>query len=272
MSTSTAEPSNARATGIAIGQFSGVDASGQSERLIAFLEQAESLPHAVATRQASYALLQANPGDHVVDVGCGAGRAVAEMLQRGLRVTGVDRSKAMTTHARSRFPRADFQCAFAEELPFADESLLGYRAERVYSHIHDPRPALAEARRVLAPGGRFVLADVENDLWAIDSDDRAMTRAMIRAFADAVANPWIGRSCRSLLLEAGFVHVTVDFQPVIVTTSYPKVTEALANAAVVAGVVSPNESDTWLAEQKRRVEQGAFFAAVPIFIVSARRS
>ena len=272
MSTPTAEPSNERATGMAIGQFSGVDASGESERLIAFLEQAECLPHAIATRQASYALLRANPGDHVVDVGCGAGRAVAEMLQRGLRVTGVDRSEAMTTHARSRFPTADFQCASAEELPFADESLRGYRAERVYSHIHNPRPALAEARRVLAPGGHFVFADVENDLWAIDSDDRSMTRAMIRAFADAVANPWIGRSCRSLLLQAGFVDVTVDFQPVIITTWYPKLIDVLANAAVAAGVASPKETETWLAEQKDRGERGAFFAAVPIFLVSARRS
>jgi len=64
----------------------------------------------------------------------------------------------------------------------------------------------------------------------------------------------------------------VDFQPVIITTWYPKLVDVLANAAVVAGVASPKETDTWLAEQKHRGERGAFFAAVPIFIVSARRS
>ena len=66
--------------------------------------------------------------------------------------------------------------------------------------------------------------------------------------------------------------VTVDFQPVIITTWYPKLIDVLANAAVAAGVASPRETETWLAEQKQRGERGAFFAAVPIFIVSARRS
>jgi len=272
MSTRTTEPMNEHSNGMIIGQFSGVDASGESERLIACLEQSERLPQAAAIREASYALLHANPGDRVVDVGSGAGQAVAELQQHWVRVTGIDRSQAMTTHAQLRFPTADFRCGSAEELPFADRSLRGYRAERVYSHINDPHQALAEARRVLAPGGHFVLVDVENDLWAIDSDDRSMTRAIIRAFADAVANPWIGRSCRSLLLETGFVDVTVDFQPVIMTTWFPQLVEVSARAAVATGVASQKEADTWLAEQKRRGERGAFFAAVPFFIVSARRS
>jgi hypothetical protein len=79
------------------------------------------------------------------------------------------------------------------------------------------------------------------------------------------------RSCRSLLLEAGFVDVPVDFQRSS-STWYPKLIEALANAAVVAGVASSKETDTWLAEQKHRAERGAFFAAVPILMVSARPS
>jgi len=74
------------------------------------------------------------------------------------------------------------------------------------------------------------------------------------------------------LLEAGFVDVTVDFQPVIITTWYPKLIDVLANAAVAAGVASPRETETWLTDQKHRGKRGAFFAAVPIFMVSARRS
>jgi hypothetical protein len=117
-----------------------------------------------------------------------------------------------------------------------------------------------------------VLVDVENDLWAVDSDDRSIARAMIRAFADAVANPWIGRSCRALLLDAGFVDLAVEFQPVILTTLLPPLVDLSAKAAVAAGVVSRQEADTWIAEQHRRGEQGRFFAAIPFFVVSARQS
>ena len=61
-------------------------------------------------------------------------------------------------------------------------------------------------------------ADVENYLWAVDSDEQPILRGMVRAFADTVANPWIGRGFRSLLLEAGFVEVTVELRSLVFTS------------------------------------------------------
>jgi SAM-dependent methyltransferase len=185
---------------------------------------------------------------------------------------GVDSSEAMLTRARQRFPEGTFRLAPAEDLPLTDASLHGYRAERVYGHLPDPRPALAEARRVLVPGGRFVLVDVENDLWIIDSDDRSLSRTLVRAFADAVANPWIGRSCRSLLLDAGFVDVSVEFRSVILTTYGPALVQALTTAAVSVGVVSREQAAGCIAEQLRRDVQSRLFAANPHYVVSAVRA
>jgi ubiquinone/menaquinone biosynthesis C-methylase UbiE len=252
-------------------QFSGVDGSGDAGRLIAFLENIERLPSAVAMRQRTYDLLHLRVGDRVVDVGCGPGKAVAELLERGIQATGVDNSQAMIRRAQQRFPSADFRLGPAEGLPFRDGYLHGYRAERVYSHLADPRPALAEARRALAPGGRFVLIDVENDLWIIDSDDQLLVRRLVRALADTVANPWIGRSGRALLTDAGFEDVTVELQPHIATTVRATLLEHATAAGLAAGVVTRHEADAWMSEQQRRSEQGRFFAANPFYVVSARQ-
>jgi SAM-dependent methyltransferase len=254
-----------------LGQFTDVDAGGDAERMIAFLEAIESQPTAAALRLRSYELLQVMPKQRVVDVGCGTGMAVAELRGRGIDAIGIDRSEAMIKRARQRFPDARFQVAPAEVLPIQDASLHGYRAERVYSHMTDARPALAEARRVLAPGGRFVLVDIDNDLWIIDSDDRPLTRTLVRAYADSVANAWIGRNCRSLLLDMGFVEVSVELQPAVQTRLSPSLVEGVTRAALTAGLVSAEQAATWVAEQRRRDEQGRFFAANPRFVVSAVR-
>jgi SAM-dependent methyltransferase len=143
----------------------------------------------------------------------------------------------------------------------------------LYQHIQDPAPSLAEARRVLASGGRLVLADVENDLWAVDSDEQSIVRRMLPALADSITNPWIGRRSRALLLEAGFVEVTVELQS-IVFTNFADTAPALrsmAGAAVSAGAVTREQADSWLTEQERRDGQGRLFAAIPMFMASARQ-
>ena len=72
-----------------------------SERLIRTLDAAEALPEAAALRERSYQLLRLRPGATVVDVGCGAGRAVAELTGHGARAVGVDLDPAMLAAARS---------------------------------------------------------------------------------------------------------------------------------------------------------------------------
>ncbi|MFF2820364.1 class I SAM-dependent methyltransferase [Kitasatospora cineracea] len=57
--------------------------------------------------------------------------------------------------ARDRWPGADFWIAGACELPLADGSVDGYPADEVFHELAGPDRGLAEARRVLAPGGRI---------------------------------------------------------------------------------------------------------------------
>jgi len=254
------------------GNFRDVDATHRAEQFIAFLDRIEGLPQSVDLRERSYQLLRGLPGEKAVDVGCGTGRAVAELRARGIQALGIDISQQMIETARNRFPDEDFRIADAASLPFEDKTLHLYRAERVYQHLAHPAVALLEAYRVLAPGGRIVLLDPDADMWAIDADNQEMTRALMRALSNVVTSGWIGRRYHSLLLDAGFVDVTIEVKTGIFTDyAHTPILPGMANAGVAAGILTQQEADGWLAEQKRRTQEGRFLLAMPIFLASARR-
>ncbi len=142
---------NHKGPSLDIRHFSDIDAASDPGRFIAFLEHVEGLKWLQATREASFGLLALKPGEHMVEIGCGPGTAVKLLRERGIEAVGVDASRAMVQHARRKVPDAEFCQAVAAALPFADHSQDGYRAERVYEHLHDPGSALREARRVPPP-------------------------------------------------------------------------------------------------------------------------
>jgi ubiquinone/menaquinone biosynthesis C-methylase UbiE len=262
-----------RLTATQIGRFSDVDATGQADRYIAILDSVERLPHVVATRERSYELLDIDAGQTIVDVGCGAGRVVDELTARGVYAIGIDSSEKMISTARYRFPQRDFRLGSAGSLPLQDSSVHRYRAERLYVHLKDPMAALAEARRVLAPGGRVVLVDVDYDVWAIDADDIAMTRAILAAYAATFVSPWIGRRLRGLLLDAGFEDVMVEVNTDVVTdyTAMEPFLPSWVAPSVSSGVLTRAQADTWLAEQARRGETNRFLRLFSMFVASAHR-
>ncbi len=258
-------------TELHLGHFSEVDASGQSDQFIAFLDRIEQMPSSSRLRERSYDLLRVEPGNRVIDVGCGTGRAVAELHERSLVATGVDSSHHMIDEAERRYPDCEFRQASAECLPFDAATLRGYRAEWLYGHLHQPQRALAEAFRVLAPDGRIVLVDIENDLRAIDADDRPLTRRLTAAFAESVANPWVGRSARGLLLEAGFVDVEVELHANTLTDYSPVIVEQFIRPAIAQEVVGTEEAAEWIADQRHRGKTNRFFAVMLKYVVSALR-
>jgi ubiquinone/menaquinone biosynthesis C-methylase UbiE len=92
----------------------------------------------------------------VLDVGCGTGRLVTALAERGVDATGVDSSARMLEVARRKLPRGRFVEAAAERLPFADGTF-----DRVVFglvvHLVERKAAFAEARRVLAPEGAVAI-------------------------------------------------------------------------------------------------------------------
>lgn len=253
--------------------FDRVDESEETQRLLAFLAWADAKPDVIARRRRSYELLGVRAGMRVADVGCGIGTVLADLLDLGADAVGVDVSDAMVREAARRAPDAELHVADAAALPLEDATLDGYRAERVYQHLADPVPALTEAMRVLRPGGRIVLVDQDWDAFVVDADDRELTRAMLRGFADSIPNGWAGRRNRAALVAAGFAGVEVEAETVTrIDYEYAApVFPALKAAAIDAGGVDEAAADAWLEEQRRRAEEGRFFAAMTHFLASGTK-
>jgi SAM-dependent methyltransferase len=255
-------------------RFAAVDATGEEDVFVSFLERVEQLPDIVARRHRSYELLALGPGDLVADIGCGLGTAARELVARGARTIGVDASTAMIAEARRRSEGLDIEFAVADaaDLPFGDGSLRGYRSERMYQHLADPAAALAEARRVLAPDGHIVLVDQDWDALLIDAEPRDVTRTILQAHSDSFRNGGIGCNYHRLLREAGFADVAIHPETVPITT--PELGSILpklaADAAVEAGAVDAESADRWVADLTARLQAGTFFAAMTHFVGVAR--
>jgi SAM-dependent methyltransferase len=98
-------------------------------------------------------------GKRVLDIGCGPGTLARRLVDAGATVTGIDPGEAALAKARSSVPEARFEAATGEALPFPDASFDGAVLLNALHHVPDPAIALAEAARVLVPGGRIVVVE-----------------------------------------------------------------------------------------------------------------
>ena len=98
-------------------------------------------------------LLHPQPGERILDVGCGDGAFSSRIRDRGARVVGIDQSEDLVRSARSRGIDAHV-CTVQE---FTQWSVFDRAVSNAVFHwILEPRPALAAVFQALRPGGRFV--------------------------------------------------------------------------------------------------------------------
>jgi SAM-dependent methyltransferase len=118
-----------------------------------------------AENSAAYLLPHLEPGQSLLDVGCGPGTITADLARRVGRgaVIGIDRSPdvvaaAAAAHADSG---AEFRTADLYDLPFDDDAFDVVHAHQVLQHLSDPEAALVEMRRVCRPGGIVAVRDAD---------------------------------------------------------------------------------------------------------------
>jgi trans-aconitate methyltransferase len=98
--------------------------------------------------------LAAQPGERILDLGCGDGQLTARIAAGGVEIIGVDSSPAMISAARTRGITADE--ASAEALPHPEASFDAVFSNAALHWVRDQDAMMAEVHRVLRPHGRFV--------------------------------------------------------------------------------------------------------------------
>ncbi|HET6295571.1 MAG TPA: methyltransferase domain-containing protein [Kribbella sp.] len=240
---------------------------------LTFLDRIEQTEDAAALRAESYRLLELVPGDTCVDVACGAGHAVAELARAQIKTIGIDADEGAVATARSRTPDAVFHVAPSDDLPLEDESVDGYRAARLFHLLADPLPTLAEAHRVLRPGGRIVLTGQDYGFLLLDSDDQDMSDVVLLGLESRSIAPRAARSLRDWLLDTGFRAAEVVVHTEVITDHglLAMQLEVAAAAAVEKALITGDDAAQWLAEQADRGRRDRFLAVLPTLLVAATR-
>ncbi len=102
--------------------------------------------------------LKCLPADaRLLDLGCGGGRDADDLAQRGYRVVGLDRTSALLSAGRHRFPSLPLVRADLRDLPFQSMSFDGLWAAASLMHLPKPaaRRILADLYKLVRPGGLF---------------------------------------------------------------------------------------------------------------------
>lgn len=111
-------------------------------------------------------LTQIEPGSILLELGCGSGALLEQILPRQAVTIGVDYSDAMLNEAKfnlgEKAAQVDFRLGYLEHLPLADKSVEQVVAYMVLHHVSSPLEVLRDCLRVLKPGGKVAIVDLSS--------------------------------------------------------------------------------------------------------------
>ncbi|MYA17300.1 MAG: methyltransferase domain-containing protein, partial [Gammaproteobacteria bacterium] len=168
--------------------------------------------------EALLAPLDLRPGSRVLDYGCGPGfvtEGMAGIVGSTGRAYGVDLNASFVTNASNRNTGSDnisFHQVDGDRIPLDDATVDRLLCKNVLEYVPDVQTTLAEFRRVLEPGGRFLLIDSDWGFVAVEPWGREGTKRFFDAAAPAFREPEIGRRRRTHVRNAGFADVDVRVQ------------------------------------------------------------
>lgn len=183
-------------------------------------------------RQSAIAKAYLRPEMAVADVGGGTGFLTEALAGLVRRVYLVDASEEMLAVARknlSRWNNVEFHLSDGLSLPFPDESLDAVFANMYLHHTPNPQAAIAEMVRILRPGGRLVITDLDEHPYAWLKEE--------------MADVWQGfarSSLRRWLQAAGLVNIIVDCtgQSCCARSTSPSLTDPEGHEAVISVFVA----------------------------------
>ena len=138
-------------------------------------------------------------GQSAVDVGAGSGFLSSGLVNRGLSVISIDQSESMLKELSVKLPQVDCRVGESQNLPVGDSSVNHAFANMYLHHVPDPATAIKEMTRVIKPGGKLVITDLDehqHEFLRVEHHDR-----------------WMGFNrldVESWFIEAGLKNVSID--------------------------------------------------------------
>jgi ubiquinone/menaquinone biosynthesis C-methylase UbiE len=185
-----------------------------------------------AVRESAIAKAYLRPEMVVADVGAGTGFMTAGLAPLVSRVYVLDGSAAMLAVARrnlAQFDNVEFHEADGQSLPLPDGSVDAVFANMYLHHCPDPLAAIREMVRVLRPGGRLVITDVDTHSY--------------EWMRQEMADVWLGfdrAQIRAWFREAGLVNILVDCtgESCCAESKNPAITDASGREAKISVFVA----------------------------------
>ena len=241
------------------------------------------------TAQTAAAMLDAagvTRGTRLLDVATGPGFIAGAAAARGADVAGLDFAAAMVAEARRRHPAIEFREGDAEALAFTDASFDAVVMNFGMLHLARPDVAIAEARRVLRPGGRYAFT-----VWA--APERAVGFGLALRAIEAHGNKDVplpegppffrfsdAAGAQQTLESIGFVAVRVEELPLAWRlASADAVFDALSRGGVRTAAVLRAQTPAALAAIRAAVRNGVeayardgeFVVPMPAVLASGRK-
>lgn len=236
-------------------------------------------------KRLTYEQMRVQPGQKVLDVGCGPGTdtiPLAQWVGTSGQVIGVDYDADMIAEAEKRALEAEVsgwvihKHADAIALPFESDYFDACRCERSFQHLHDPVKALSEMARVTKSGGWIVALDSDWGSLSIDTSEIETERRYVRFFTEHMANNgYSGRQLYRLFKQQGLVDVSAQMCGVPFTdyafARQMMIMDRGEREAMASGVVTAQDLDRLHTCWEQANADGDFFASVSMILVSGRK-
>jgi SAM-dependent methyltransferase len=257
--------------------FTAVDAQADPSSWIEVLDKLRREPAYAAYKSRIGELLQPTESGRYLEVGTGTGADAVALAERfGVHVVGVDMSSTMIEEARRR-GLDDAHVATAESLPFDPSSFDGCWADRMFQHLADPDPVLAEMVRVTKARGRVVVVDPDYDTQVVDVTDQELARRVLRFRADHVLrNGTLAHRMGGRFIRAGLTNVSVEAATVVLRDP-TALDNAMglrdwASAAHQRGFLESHEARAWEQMIDDAVAARHFLYSFTLFLTAGTKS
>lgn len=233
-------------------------------------------------KQRTYQLMQIQPGDRVLDVGCGPASdtiALADRVGPNGFVIGVDSDKQMIGEAERKAIAAGVgdivrhRVVNTLALPFKQSEFDSVRSENTFQYLETPEVALAEMIRVTRPGGKIVLADVDWGAGSLDTPHPFVAQTLEGVLAQRILpNGYAGRTLHRLMKAAGLENIAVELHSFTMNSlpmiRYIAQLDAAEHVALEEGYLSAEQIEQWRDDLEEYGRNGWLFASVSVVVAA----